>query len=48
MVKQMTSGANTLWSLSELLQKLNLVMGEFAIRLAKRSPGPEQRAPVSH
>ena len=26
MVKQMTSGANTLWSLSELLQKLNPVL----------------------
>jgi hypothetical protein len=26
MVKQMTKGANTLWSLSELLQKLNPVL----------------------
>jgi hypothetical protein len=34
MVKQMTKGANTLWSLSELLQKLNPVLRDGEITIA--------------
>jgi hypothetical protein len=46
MVKQMTSGANTLWSLSELLQKLNPVLrdGEITIASALAQAVSSQRS----
>ena len=41
-VKQMTSGANTLWSLSELLQKLNSVLRGRETTIAS-APGAKRQ-----